>query len=133
MKKHHFIALLVGFSSIISFPFTSCGPINAVHDEHFTDDGVLVQDSGVSLPLQSEIPANVKFYVEVSGSMNGFFRANQPTEFKRDVWEILSYYNPKSVSILTNAGNTGANVPLQTFRTDMNTGAFVSNNFMLCI
>lgn len=75
------------------------------------------------------MPSTVKFYVEVSGSMNGFFRANKPTDFKSDVWNVLNSFSSLApqVSILTNDGSQGASLPLGEFRTRMNTGAFVSS------
>lgn len=119
------IAVLTVFMAILS----SCsGDINSNYDSHFTEDGYLIQDSTKqdnSIPL-----VKVKFYVEVSGSMNGFFRANQPTDFKKDVWQILSYFSPlapEGVTILTNNGDEGNTYDLSKFQTMMNTGAFVSS------
>lgn len=107
--------------------FVSCrGDINSNYDSHFTDDGFLIRDSlePASIPCRQ-----IKFYVEVSGSMNGFFRANQPTYFKKDVWEILNYYSniTSGVTILTNNGDEGRTYNLNEFQTLMNTGAFVSS------
>lgn len=124
---HHYsvIAALTVCVAILS----SCsGDINSNYDSHFTEDGYLIQDSTKqdnSIPL-----VKVKFYVEVSGSMNGFFRANQPTDFKKDVWRILNYYSPIApggVTILTNNGDEGDTYDFSTFQTMMNTGAFVSS------
>lgn len=102
--------------------------INTIFDPHFTEEGILIPDSTDTNPFTPLQPSQLKFYVEVSGSMNGFFRANQPTDFKTDVWEILSYYSPiiDEVTTLTNAGDTGASMPLSEFQTMMNTGRFVS-------
>jgi hypothetical protein len=124
---HHYsvIAVLTMCMAILS----SCsGDINSNYDSHFTEDGYLIQDSTKqdnSIPL-----VKVKFYVEVSGSMNGFFRANQPTDFKKDVWQILNYYSPIApggVTILTNNGDEGNTYDFSRFQTMMNTGAFVSS------
>ena len=94
-------------SVVIAITLVSCGGglINTNYDRHFTDEGYLKKDS---IDKASETPlSRIKFYVEVSGSMNGFFRANKPTHFKRDVWEICSYYEPiaNNVTILTNSGS----------------------------
>lgn len=108
--------------------FSGCGDMNSNDDSHFTEDGYLVTDS-TTINFERENPSNVKFYVEVSGSMNGFFRANKPTQFKSDVWNILtafSNFNPE-VTILTNEGDQGAVFSLPQFQTQMNTGAFVSS------
>ena len=129
MDKKHSHRLIVTFVILCFAVFTSCsGDINSNYDSHFTKDGYLIQDSTKqdnSIPL-----VKVKFYVEVSGSMNGFFRANQPTDFKKDVWQILNYYSPIApggVTILTNNGDEGNTYDFSRFQTMMNTGAFVSS------
>lgn len=104
--------------------------INTVGDQHFEKDGTLIVDSqGDSVRFLPLVPNRIKFYVEVSGSMNGFFRANAPTQFKADVWRVLTYFSPiaNNVTILTNDGSMGQSVPLPNFQTQMNTGAFVSS------
>lgn len=128
MKKY----VLLGFGILgvlILLLFNSCGEINTVGDSHFTEDGFFISDSMDTDSFVSSSPSQIRFYVEVSGSMNGFFRANKPTHFKADVWQILSYYSQISpdVTILTNDGNVGANIDMSDFRTKMNTGAFVSS------
>ena len=103
------------------------GVINTNYNPHFTEQGYLVNDS---IGESTETPlSRIKFYVEVSGSMNGFFRANKPTHFKKDVWEICSYYEPiaNDVTILTNRGSEGATFTMNEFQTKMNTGSFVSS------
>lgn len=106
---------------------SSCSDINTVNDPHFESDGTFIKDSTESVFIP-EVPLKAKFFVEVSGSMNGFFRPNLPTQFKADVWQILSYYSKitPEVTILTNNGDMGANIPLADFQTKMNTGAFIS-------
>ena len=115
-------------SVIITITLVSCGGglINTNDNPHFTDEGYLKKDS---IEGVSETPlSRIKFYVEVSGSMNGFFRANKPTHFKKDVWEICSYYEPiaNDVTILTNSGSEGSSFAMNDFQTRMNTGAFIS-------
>ena len=128
MKKlNAFLAAACGF--FVAGTLVSCdGDLNSNHDSHFTDDGYFIPDSTNQLVDEPGL-ARVKFYVEVSGSMNGFFRANKPTRFKKDVWEVCSYYSAISpdVTILTNDGSQGANLPLDQFQRSMNTGAFVSS------
>lgn len=106
--------------------FASCtGVINSNFDPRFTEDGYSISTDSViaGVPL-----TKVKFYVEVSGSMNGFYRQNQPTDLKRDVWQIVSYYSQitNGVTILTNDGSQGRTLNLNEFQTQMNTGAFLS-------
>ena len=126
MKFIRLISLLsVLFAGLL---LASCsGSINTNQDPHFTEDGYLIICDSITprTPL-----SQVKFFVEVSGSMNGFFRANQPTDFKKDVWQILSYFSPlapEGVTILTNNGDEGNTYDLSKFQTMMNTGAFVSS------
>ena len=107
----------------------SCGggDVNTNFDSHFNEDGTLIEDSTTCV-FQSERPQKVKFYVEVSGSMNGFFRPNRPTDFKADLWNVISYYSPLApeICVLTNDGDQGATFDQGNFQTKMNTGAFVS-------
>lgn len=109
---------------------TCCGgDINSVSDPHFDAEGHLLPQYSGKQSFAPKAPSRVKFYVEVSGSMNGFLRANFPTAFKTDLWDIMSYYSalaPK-VGILTNDGTSGAELDQATFRTAMNAGAFVSS------
>jgi hypothetical protein len=106
----------------------SGGYVNTNNYPAFTDDGYLITDS-TDLEFKRELPSVIKFYVEVSGSMNGFFRANEPTEFKSDVWHVLSSSSPlaPSVSILTDDGERGATMSVDDFRANMNTGSFISS------
>lgn len=121
------LLLLMGafFATFVVF---SCSPINTVEDSHFEEDGRYIPDSTGIIDFTPSTPEKIKFYIEVSGSMNGFFRANRPTEFKADVWQILSYYSQliSEITTLTNDGDTGPTISLQNFQTMMNTGAFVS-------
>lgn len=77
----------------------------------------------------SKAPSEIKFYVEVSGSMNGFFRSNKPTQFKKDVWSVFSDFASitDGVNIFTRQGDSPIKIGLDDFRTKMNTGAFVSS------
>lgn len=104
-------------------------PINTIPDPHFDEDGYLIKDSVDSVAFTPKEPNRVKFFVEVSGSMNGFFCANAPTQFKVDVWEILSYFSNATTGVtkLTNEGEMGEEIALNTFQTSMNTGAFESS------
>lgn len=116
---------------VLMMGITACSPskLNSVYDPRFNEEGYLIDTdtvSSASFELQS--PERIKVYIEVSGSMNGFFRANQPTHFKSDVWEIISYFSPiiSSVTILTNDGQRGHSLSLDDFRSQMNSGRFVS-------
>ena len=129
MRLKQMLMSVLVFFAVIPFIISSCGsPANTNYDPHFDELGYLVRDSN-NIPFAPECPGKIKFYVEVSGSMNGFFRANAPTKFKADVWQILSYYAPVSegVTVLTNDGTQGAKLSISKFQTQMNTGAFVSS------
>lgn len=127
MKKPLFLTIIL--ASIITFcTIFSCTNYNSVADPHFDSDGtyLVVNDSNMFTP---ESPSRIRFFVEVSGSMNGFFRANVPTNFKTDVWAVTSYFSGliPTVDILTNDGSIGTQLSLQQFQTAMNTGSFVSS------
>lgn len=129
MKKN---CLLIAFLSIIgllSIMVSSRSEVNTVKDPRFTEDGFYNRDSDSNKAFELVHPDKIKYYVEVSGSMNGFFRANQPTQFKTDVWEIMSYFSslPSDVIVLTNSGNTGGRMTIYDFRQQMNTGSFISS------
>lgn len=119
------------FALVMGGFFVACTlPINTNNHARFTQDGYFVPDSSAIQESTENPLSQVKFYVEVSGSMNGFFRANKQTHFKRDMWEICNYYNPisRGLTTLTNDGDEGKVYPLESFRTQMNTGAFVSTS-----
>ena len=91
MKKTLFLSIILT-SGITSFTIFSCTNYNSVADSHFTSDGnYLVANDSNMFVLES--PSRIKFFVEVSGSMNGFFRANVPTDFKTDVWTVASHFS----------------------------------------
>lgn len=102
--------------------------LNPIIDKHFDNEGLLLSEYKDSVMFEPVTPNSIKFYVEVSGSMNGFFRANRPTQFKADVWSILSYYSnlAQDITILTNDGNQGASYSQKDFQIFMNTGQFIS-------
>lgn len=117
------------FVGIILCSVLSCSDINTVGDVHFNEDGTYIKDSTDSMTFTIQRPQNIKFFIEVSGSMNGFFRPNLPTDFKTDVWKILSHFSQITpcVTILTDEGKIGGNIPLSDFQAKMNQGAFVSS------
>ncbi len=104
---------------------SSCDPINTVSDPHFTEDGYSLDSIKESFSVEK--PSALGFFVEVSGSMNGFFRSNKATRFKKDVWSIVSNFGGNDVSILSNAGTVAGTYSVNDFRARMNSGAFVSN------
>ena len=113
IKIYISIKTFLGATVLTLLFLIACSDINTVNDPHFEPDGTYIPDSIVSI-FKPQPPTKVKFYVEVSGSMNGFFRANAPTKFKSDVWRILTYYSPiaNNITILTNDGTMGQSFPL---------------------
>ena len=124
-----FVQSIIPVSFLLVLLVSCCDVLNTNYDPHFDEEGHLIKDTLTEKKFRPVRPHKIKFYVEVSGSMNGFFRANAPTKFKEDVWRIISYYAPTTdnVTILTNDGTAGANVPIASFQNQMNTGAFVSS------
>lgn len=117
----------------IALVCSSCkGLVNSNYDSHFgvskDDDGYLIRDS-LYKDFTITAPTSVKFFVEVSGSMNGFFRANKATQFKMDLWRILSFYSSTAseIGVLSNDATLGAEYDQSQFKTMMNTGRFVSS------
>lgn len=139
LKKLFIVGIFTGIVAIFTLSLGSCENINTVQDPHFDSDGYLIE-SELNCSSDSDSvatagkkfapahPSKIKFFVEVSGSMNGFFRANQPTDFKADLWHVVSYFISiaPEITILTNDGNEGASMPQNEFQTKMNTGAFLS-------
>ena len=123
MKSFFSIASLA--ASIASLCFVSCSsPINTINDPHFDENGIYLDSLGAT--FQAIMPTSLDFYVEVSGSMNGFFRANKATAFKTDVWAIVSNFGSPGVSVLSNTGTQATRYTGDQFRSRMNSGGFVS-------
>lgn len=129
MKKNGLAIAFLSIIGLLFFMVLSCNDINSVEDSHFTKDGIYLPDTDSVRTFEIVHPSKIKYYIEVSGSMNGFFRANQPTQFKTDVWEIMSYLSaiPSDVTVLTNNGSTGGRMTIDDFRQQMNTGSFISS------
>ena len=102
------------------------GKINTIPDPHFTETGELIKK-----PVTAKIDSNavLRFYVESSGSMNGFFRNGIPTGFKHDVYDIMSYYSnvTKDINIMSDSGGIAGTMSLPQFQQAMNVGALQSN------
>lgn len=123
MKPFFSVASLAAL--IASFCFVFCSsPINSINDSHFDENGVYLDSLGAT--FQAVMPTSLDFYVEVSGSMNGFFRANRTTAFKTAVWAIVSNFGSPGVSVLSNSGTQATKYTGDQFRNKMNSGGFVS-------
>lgn len=124
--RHIFVIAGITWAIALS----SCGrDVNSIADPYFASDGAPL-DTIVEL-FTPEHPQSAKLYVETSGSMNGFFRANQANNFKKTVWSVFSGLAPitdGNVYTMSNGGDIDAPVTLGNFRNSMNAGAFVSNS-----
>lgn len=109
----------------MAYIFSSCSsPINSINDPHFDENGVYLDSLGPT--FHSAMPSSLDFFVEVSGSMNGFFRANRATAFKTDVWAIVSNFGNPGVYVPSNTGAIAAKYNGEQFKVKMNSGGFVS-------
>ena len=125
-KKLLIFILLAALLALLCYCTMSGGDdINAVNDSHFNEEGELVQAPEF---FKIQEPQQINFYVEVSGSMNGFFRGNYPTKFKSDVYNVMSQLSALTgeVKILSNGGSIDNAMPIEEFRNIMNSGAFAS-------
>ena len=124
--RHIFVIAGITWAIALS----SCGrDVNSIADPYFASDGAPL-DTIVEL-FTPEHPQSAKLYVETSGSMNGFFRANQANNFKKTVWSVFSGLAPitdGNVYTMSNGGDIDTPVTLGNFRNSMNAGAFVSNS-----
>lgn len=125
--KNNFIKILFSsFVVVASFLLFSCQiPVNTLNDPHFTKDGYCLDS--LKENFIAEAPKALGFYMEVSGSMNGFFRSNKATRFKKDVWSIVSNFGCNDIYVLSNAGTIAGVYSVNDFRSKMNSGGFVSN------
>ena len=127
-KKYILAAFTLALLSLVSITIISCGgTVNTTGSKFFTEDGECTEKVKT---FESKSPANVKFYIEVSGSMNGFFRSNQSTKFKNDVWSVVTDFVSSDgvVNVFQNQKSAAVPVPVDVFRDGMNKGAFVSSS-----
>lgn len=111
----------------ITAVFFSCQKaVNTNGSKYFTEDGECTEKLQ---EFASQQPKNVKFYIEASGSMNGFFRSNQATKFKHDVWSVLTDFTPSdgNVYVFAEQNEAAHPIPVNSFREGMNKGLFVSS------
>ena len=117
--------ILISIALLMLTVTSCCKKLNPDGLEHFDEDGVYLEKIQ---SFTSARPTNIKFYVEVSGSMNGFFRSNKPTNFKTDVWSVFSDFasSTDGVNIFFQQNANPRTIGLEEFRNKMNAGAFVS-------
>lgn len=129
MKKGLIISIFAAIVVVFGFCIADCGrDVNSIADPNFDADGAPL-DTTISL-FAPKLPESAKLYIETSGSMNGFFRANKANNFKKTVWSVFSGLAPisgGSVYTMSNGGDIDAPVTLGDFRSKMNAGTFISN------
>ena len=84
-----FYSVCVGALTSLTLSLTSCHDVNCLPDSHFTEDGHLVE--AIDSANEMRMPSQVKFFMEASGSMNGLYRPGCKSEFRDDVYQIVSY------------------------------------------
>ena len=111
-------------SLFLLFLLSACKPFNAFPHPSFDDAGCLT-DTLSQQHFVSELPAKIKFYVEASGSMNGFFRSNKATQFKHDVWSVFSDFEAllDEIYVFEQQKVQPKAMGLQEFKQGMNGGA----------
>lgn len=81
---------------------------------------------GTANKVQAEniIPTKVVSFIEVSGSMSGYYAGNDSTQFKKDVWRILSKLEKewKTDSITLLSDQKPFSQDINTFRKRMHAG-----------
>lgn len=130
---NHAILFISVFATLFVFAalllISCCGrDVNSIADPNFDTDGAPLDTTIVLFTPKS--PESAKLYIETSGSMNGFFRANKGNNFKRTVWSVFSGLAPISrgaVYTMSNGGDIDTPVALGAFLHKMNAGTFVSN------
>lgn len=121
---------LIIYVGLLILTVTSCcgksTNINAINHPSFNAKGEYI-DTLEHLTIMP--PTSLKFFVEASGSMNGFFRSNQPTDFKADIWSIFSNFeqNSDKIYVFEQPNKSPTALDLQTFKLRMNSGKFISS------
>lgn len=126
MKPKSFFVSL-GILPILLLGLTvSCGhDINCLPDSHFNADGKLITE--IDSVKTMVMPSNIKFFMEASGSMNGLYRPGCKTEFRDDVYQIVSYYlkdNDFVYTLCEDNGKSGRQYTLTNFATAIKNQGF---------
>ena len=128
MIKKALIPIILSCGIFILFLCSCPREINSIGDPHFDVDGTPLDTVEFFIPQR---PSSAKLYIETSGSMNGFFRANQANKFKKTVWSVfygLQQATDNNVYTMSNGGDIDAPISISEFKKKMNGGGFVSNS-----
>ena len=107
---------------LISVLLFSCDdtPINTCNSEFFNENGILNFENN---KLNIEKPTRINFYMESSGSMKGFLKNNNSTQFNKDTWSVISALSTvDSISLFENTGPVPRKITLGDFKNKMNKG-----------
>ena len=112
------------------FAFTACvSEVNEYGLDPFDSNGVISHYFTQNL-YSAEVPQNIVFYVESSGSMNGLFRPKLPTDFKYTVSAILLQNDIANhtggICVFNNNGTEVTTYDIQSYRDKMNDGNLIS-------
>lgn len=121
MKK----TVLIFGAVIIALTLINCHDVNCLPDSHFSEDGNLIEPIDSALEMMN--PYQVKFFMEASGSMNGLYRPGCKTEFRDDVYQIISYYlsdNDEVYTLCSNNGRSGYSYSLTQFGSAIKSSGF---------
>lgn len=128
--RNFIIIILFAIVCTIAIASVGCGRVvNSIDDPNFDETGAPI-DTSITF-FSPQLPESVKLYIETSGSMNGFFRANKANHFKQTVWSVfsgLSGISDGNVYTMSNGGDINSPISLADFRYNMNAGKFVSNS-----
>lgn len=132
MKKIIVVMAFVIIALLIISSIGGCSICsNPNHGKWFRKDGHVISDTTLSNKDSFFIktPSMVHFYMEASGSMNGFLRAGVPTDFKKDVWQIMNYYRNcvPCINVLSSDGGSinSLKFSVSQFQNPFNSGGFV--------
>ena len=132
MKKIIVVMALVMIALLIISSVGGCSVCsNPTHVKWFGEDGRLIEDTSLTNKdsFLIRMPSKVHFYMEASGSMNGFLRGGVPTDFKKDVWQVINYYSNHIpyISVLSsdNGGTKAVKFSVSQFQNPFNSGGFV--------
>lgn len=122
--------IVLYFSSLLFavLTITSCRhSVNSVGHPSFNKDGILSSEVSDAF-FSGKQASKIGLYVEASGSMNGLYRPNKPSAFKRCMSAILLDYGSeiKNVYTFTDGNANTKTYSVTEFRNSMNAGGLVS-------
>ncbi|WP_316838604.1 hypothetical protein [Pedobacter gandavensis] len=123
MKTYHKLIALV-FLGVL---FSGCNEINDGVESSFKEDACLVNDK-TKTEKKNGKAYTVNFFMETSGSMNGFM-SKKGTEFQKDIWALINLLDgnyPSGLSLfqVEAKGEPIKSSTMSDFRDKLNVGDF---------